>query len=118
MQLRLSTAMPSGAGNLIAKKRKNLPARKRGSRSPSRGYFLRLLGEALEPRHLLSFVPATTFQYNPGGVLNPPTSGEPVDIALNYLQQHASQLGLATYDLLDALVTDQYTDSDTGLTHI
>ena len=35
-----------------------------------------------------------------------------------YLTSHADLLGLVPADVLDSVVTDQYADSDTGMTHI
>ena len=35
-----------------------------------------------------------------------------------YLTSHADSLGISSQDVLNSIITDQYTDSDTGLTHI
>ena len=45
-------------------------------------------------------------------------SGDPLEIALKYLQQNKNLLGLTGADLLDIVVTDQYTDEYNGITHI
>ena len=45
-------------------------------------------------------------------------SGDPLGIALKYLQQNKNLLGLTGADLLDIVVTDQYTDEYNGITHI
>lgn len=42
----------------------------------------------------------------------------PLQIALEHLRRNASKLGLTTADIVDPLVTDQYSDNDTGITHI
>ena len=91
---------------------------RRDDRSPSR---VRLAVELLEDRTLFSaspYLPPSHLLYNPSGLLSDPAPGEPLDIALTYLNQHAADLGLTPADLRDAIVTDQYTDTDTGNTHI
>ncbi len=42
----------------------------------------------------------------------------PLDVAMRYLESNARSLGLTAADVADPLVTDQYTDTDTGVTHI
>jgi extracellular elastinolytic metalloproteinase len=82
--------------------------------------FRRLFVENLEIRWVLNaaYLPPTQFLFSQSGPLTPPAEGAPLDIALSYLQAHAGDLGLAENDLRDPLVTDDYTDADTGLTHI
>ena len=52
------------------------------------------------------------------GYLTQPSAAEPLDIARAYLTSHASQLALTAADVSQAIVTDCYQDSDTGITHI
>lgn len=47
-----------------------------------------------------------------------PAGAAPLQIALEHLRRNAKKLGLTAADVADPLVTDQYTDSDTGITHI
>ncbi len=81
----------------------------------------RLYVELLEDRSLLSgspYLPPSHMLSNPNGLLTGPTQGDPLDIAVNYLGTNASAFGLAPADLREAIVTDRYTDADTGITHI
>lgn len=50
--------------------------------------------------------------------LSPAQKGDALEIALNYLQENAGSLGLNAADVASPLVTDQYTDDLTGVTHI
>jgi extracellular elastinolytic metalloproteinase len=50
--------------------------------------------------------------------LTGPQRGDPLLIAQRYLQQNVHLLGLTGADLLDVVVTDQYTDAHNGVTHI
>lgn len=50
--------------------------------------------------------------------LSKPAGGIPLEIGLNYLKSNATKLGVSTRDFDNAIVTNQYTDADTGLTHI
>jgi fungalysin/thermolysin propeptide len=54
----------------------------------------------------------------PVAFLTGPRSGPPLAIALAYLKAHEQELGLTASDLSGLAVTDQYTDSGTGTTHI
>jgi extracellular elastinolytic metalloproteinase len=45
-------------------------------------------------------------------------SQQPLDSALSFLGEHAAELGLTPGDLTGALVTSQYTDADTGISHV
>ncbi len=84
--------------------------------------------EALEPRLLLSstagadlfapYLPEQFFLSQPGGFLTDANPGEPLDIALSYLTDNADEFGLNPADILQSIVTDYYTSSDTGVTHI
>ena len=84
--------------------------------------------EALEPRLLLSstagaalpapYLPEQFFLSQPGGYLTEAAAGDPLDIAIAYLTDHADRLGLGGQDILQSIVTDHYVSSDTGVTHI
>src|SRR5206468_5663257 len=87
----------------------------------------RLWAERLEPRMLLSAdLPALAAPYVPpdhellahSGFLTKPAHGKPLSVALSYLRAHASSLGIKSSDLANPIVTNQYTDPDTGETHI
>ncbi|HQR07911.1 MAG TPA: M36 family metallopeptidase [Gemmatales bacterium] len=77
------------------------------------------LMEILEDRVVPAFYLSTT-QYltNPTGLLTGPTNGTPLNIALGYMRSHAHDLGLTAQDVANPIVTSQYTDTDTGFTHI
>src|SRR5207247_1206914 len=47
-----------------------------------------------------------------------PVPMQPVDGALSFLGSHATAFGLSPADLADPIVTDQYTDTDTGIAHV
>lgn len=73
--------------------------------------------EQLEDRLTPSgYVPKSYFFTDTAQVANP--SASPLAIAQNYLNAHAANFGLSTGDLAQALVTNQYTDAKTGITHI
>ncbi len=57
---------------------------------------------------------------NPGGVvfLSGAKQGQPLEIALAYIQDHKGDLNLTAADLSDYAVTDQYTSKHNGVTHI
>ncbi|WP_428938380.1 M36 family metallopeptidase [Fontivita pretiosa] len=97
--------------------------------------------EHLEPRRLLAAAAAQVTELNrvvdadgellianpwpqrytlarPGQALGAPARGRPLDIALSYLRANARQLGVSPAEFATPFVTDQYTDSLTGLTHI
>ncbi len=86
--------------------RQGNPARRRDGRGTARQAARRHVAlEALEPRELLSAVP-------PGSAfLTGPTAGSPLQIARDYLAQHATDYGLSGNDVNSMIVTDQYTDS-------
>jgi extracellular elastinolytic metalloproteinase len=50
--------------------------------------------------------------------LTGPRTGDPVQIALDYIRGHKQQLGLTGSDLADVVVADKYASKDTGVTHI
>ncbi|HWP40583.1 MAG TPA: M36 family metallopeptidase, partial [Tepidisphaeraceae bacterium] len=54
----------------------------------------------------------------PGQPLSAAARGRPLDIALRFLRDNANQLGVSPAEFATPFVTDQYTDSLTGLTHI
>ena len=52
------------------------------------------------------------------GYIAPPAAGDPLDIALDYLEDNAGQFGVTAADIASAVVTDQYVSDHTGVTHI
>jgi extracellular elastinolytic metalloproteinase len=52
------------------------------------------------------------------GYLTGPNQGEPVDIALTYLRDHANQFGLVAADFRDVNVWSNYVTETTGVTHL
>jgi extracellular elastinolytic metalloproteinase len=52
------------------------------------------------------------------GYLSGPAAGDPLDIALNYIHQNKSALGLTDADLADLVVKDRYVSRHNGVTHI
>jgi Zn-dependent metalloprotease len=54
----------------------------------------------------------------PGAFLTGPNAGEPLDIALNYIQQNVDSLGLTAADISDLAVSDLYMSQHNGVTHI
>ena len=47
-----------------------------------------------------------------------PRAGSPQAIAVSHIRTHAKALGLQRADVADMVVTDRYTDADTGVTHV
>jgi hypothetical protein len=77
--------------------------------------------ETLEARNLLNaspYLPPSYLLTNPTGLLSGPADGQPLDVALGFLNDHAADLGLTPADLSNPIVTSQYTDADSGTTHI
>jgi len=78
--------------------------------------------ESLEDRTLLSLgSPVLLPQYsaqNLTGYLTGPSTADPLEIARQYLTDHAATLGLSADDAAHTLVTDRYQDPDTGVTHL
>ena len=107
---------------------------KRSHSKQSRRHRLDL--ESLEPRVLLSalvhavgtfagdaspvgsYLPPSFYVMNPGGYLSQSSANDPLAIAEHYLESHAADMGLNTSDFSDITVTDQYTDTGSGTTHI
>ena len=50
--------------------------------------------------------------------LTGPAAGDPFQIASDYLVSHAAELGLTSSDLASYVVSSQYTDQPSGITHI
>ncbi|MCC6125070.1 MAG: M36 family metallopeptidase, partial [Pirellulales bacterium] len=91
----------------------------------NRPQFRGLSFETMEQRTLLSiaaplmsYLPPQYNLQNFTGFLSEPSSAEPRTIALDYLSAHAEGLGLTAEDFAHFFITDQYTDADTGVTHI
>ena len=97
-------------------------SRSRPSARPFRAFrtSFRPVLDLLEARDLLSanYLPQSCMLVNPNGLLTSPQEGHPLDIALRYISDHAAELGLTVADLRDPIVTSQYTDEDSGATHI
>jgi hypothetical protein len=80
--------------------------------------------EQLEQRSLLSISSSVMYlptQYSLNdwtGYLTAPSTAAPLDIATTYLKANASNLGLTEGDFNHFIVTDQYTDSPSGITHL
>ncbi len=53
-----------------------------------------------------------------GSLLSGPVAGEPFDVAIGFIRDRATQLGLSTSDLDEFVVSSQYTDEGSGTTHI
>lgn len=51
-------------------------------------------------------------------LLTGPTAGDPLQIARQFLDGHAAELGLSSTDLANFVVSDRYTDEPSGITHI
>ncbi|CAN5365275.1 hypothetical protein BH09PLA1_BH09PLA1_05330 [soil metagenome] len=64
------------------------------------------------------FIPESKFIYRSGTFLTKAAAGKPLDIALNYFRANANAFNITAADIGTPIVTDQYADSDTGLTHI
>jgi len=65
-----------------------------------------------------SYVQPGKFIYKSGGSLSQPAAGKPLDIALSYVKNNAKALGLSQADVTSSVVTDSYTDADSGITHV
>ncbi len=79
--------------------------------------------EPLERRVLLAAnlspsVLTERFLFKAGRTLSAAAAGSPLHIALSYLSAHAASLGVLSTDVANPIVTDQYTDHDTGITHL
>src|SRR5215212_3793236 len=78
----------------------------------------RLLFEGGPAEQFAPFVPQEKFLFKHGNALTAPAKGKALIIAQTYLSAHAADLGLVPADVANPIVTDQYTDKDTGVTHI
>ena len=67
---------------------------------------------------LAAYLPPRHDLVQRGGFLTAPAPGDARQVALGYLAGHAAALGLTPADVSQAVITDQYTDQDTGTTHI
>src|SRR5262249_39120397 len=76
------------------------------------------LEERVVPAGDLSFLPASYYLWNSFGALSEPTAGTPLNLALNYLQNHAADLGVGRSDVQNPIVTSQYADTRGGIIHI
>src|SRR5262245_40188269 len=113
----------TGPGRLAHRLRARPAAGRRAAR-PAQPRCLPHL-ERLEDRSLPSgadalanYVPPRQSLWQPGGYLTGPSPDSPLAIAQNYLAAHAGELGLSPADVAGARVTDQYTDRDSGVTHL
>lgn len=66
----------------------------------------------------VGFVPQQYNLFQRGGFLTGAQKGQPLHLALKYLKANAQSLGLTSAEIDRSVVTDQYTDTDTGVTHI
>ena len=72
---------------------------------------------------LLAFLATGAFAdgaRKPGDVsfLTGPQAGDPLDLALSYVQSYRADLGLTGADLADLVVQDHYTTQHNGVTHV
>jgi len=75
-------------------------------------------GDDPETFDSLGYLPPQQTLFNASGLLSPAAPGKPLVVARQFLKQNAGELGLGPADLANVAVTDQYTDADTGTTHI
>ncbi|MEO1998256.1 MAG: M36 family metallopeptidase, partial [Planctomycetaceae bacterium] len=67
----------------------------------------------------LTVTPRTTHSAEiAGGFLTGPTSGAPLDVAVDYLNANAASFGISTDDIANHAVTDQYVSTHNNVTHI
>ncbi len=86
----------------------------------------RLLSAAMNSDHHAGHEQATVELYLPprfslngnGSLLTRANDGDPFEIAIRYLHDHSSELGLGANDLASYVVSSQYTDQPSGITHI
>ena len=78
--------------------------------------------ERMETRRLLTaapfHIPTTTMWTNGQQFLTGVSAGAPIEVATQFLESHASNFGLTADAIRSSKVTDQYTDADTGISHI
>ncbi|MFO0817195.1 MAG: M36 family metallopeptidase [Pirellulales bacterium] len=84
------------------------------SASRSAGFEQSGVGEELGSFYL----PPQLRLSNPDRFLTGPQAGDPRDIVLRYLGEHAGDWGRNVEDTRGYVVTDQYTDADSGMTYI
>src|SRR3982751_1606666 len=90
-------------------------ARSKPARGPHRGA---LAGDNADGPAVTYLPPQHTLASTGGQLLSAPAAGDPLGVALQYLAAHAAELGVSVQDLRDPIVTNQYTDADSGQTHI
>ncbi|MFL5327468.1 MAG: M36 family metallopeptidase [Gemmataceae bacterium] len=98
--------------------RRSMPRRRvRSKFSPAR-LQLRALEERIAPA--ANYLPPSYTLVNTGALsaIGPNRNVPPLTAALNYLNAHTAALGMTPADLIDPVVTSQYTDTDSGITHI
>src|SRR5437762_2690070 len=98
----------------------------------------RLLLESLEPRHVMhaigtgavadtghvfddfhgNYYPAQHSQEAQTDFLSGAQAGSPLAVAQSYLQANASAFGLTGQDVMNALATNNYADTGTGVAHV
>src|SRR5262249_20109334 len=90
------------------------------TRNRPKARLTHLVMESLESRDVFSapYMPPSYMLTNPTGLLTPPQSGQPLDIALSFAVAHAGELGMSPDDAADPIVTSQYTGDATGITHV
>lgn len=64
------------------------------------------------------YLPAQRRLGGQGTLLSVPSQGNSLEVARRFLVGHAEELGLTNRDLQGMTITDQYTDQDSGITHI
>ena len=86
---------------------------RRAVKAGARRTSSRLSLESLEDKTLMAsgVIPGSTF-------LTGPQAGQPLNIAIGYLQQNAATYGISGADLSRSVVTNNYTDDGIGTTHI
>ena len=113
------------SGNSKRSKSRGGKRRSRSAKGRRNDRFLSV--ESLENRCLLSasplgiggsYLPLQTYLTSQGGFLTDPAAGDPLDIAIGYLQDNAVELGLSPVDFNHFMVTDQFVSEHTGTTHI
>ncbi len=67
---------------------------------------------------ILNYQPATHSLWNQHGWLTSPSRAEPQAVALDYVKNHAAELGLLPNDVETPFITDSYTDEPGGMTHV
>ncbi len=111
------------------------PKNGNASRDAGKHRARRMFFETLESRQLLTvasptdvgtfwetypgnYVPPTQFKATAPNYLSAPSTASPLTVAVDYLRANATQYGIQSRDLDHYTVTNQYTDSHNGVTHI